>query len=117
MTRATITIKRKNGKYDQLWYVNSDGYPDWLGKAIMKNLKSVDDVERAHIIFRNARARCVLETNYVLGEVASINPILEQNNDYSYVLDEETGKWGYYDDNPEELYDLEEVLRSIDGDT
>jgi len=50
MTKGTITIKRKNGIYDQLWYVNADGYP--------------------------------------------LQAILDQYNDYAYVLDEETGRWG-----------------------
>jgi len=110
MTRATISIKRKSGKYDQLWFVNSDGYPDVLGKDIYKNLKTVDDVERAHIVFRNAKCRSELETNYVLGEVESLEPILKQYNDYSYVLDEETGKWGFYKYTRSQLHDLETEL-------
>ena len=110
MTRATITIKRKNGIYDQLWYVNSDGYPDLLGKEIFDNLKTVDDVERAVVIFNRADCISTLETSFTLGEVESINPILEQNNDYSYVLDEETGKWGFYPYKHNNLCNLEEEL-------
>ena len=108
MTRATITIKRKNGIYDQLWYVNSDGYPASLGIEIFCNLKTVDDIERAVIIFRKCRS--VLETCFTLGEVESIAPILKQINDYSYVFDEETGKWGFHCMNHEEFYDLEKEL-------
>jgi len=110
VTRATITIKRKNGKYDQLWYVNHDGYPDGLGKVLLDTLKTVDDVERAHIVFRKARKGYTLETNYILGEVKSIEPILKQINDFSYVFDEETGKWGFYEYSSDELHDLEEEL-------
>jgi hypothetical protein len=51
-----------------------------------------------------------LETDFILGEVESIEPILEQFNDYSYILDEETGKWSFYKYNKNDLYDLEEEL-------
>ena len=108
MTRATITIKRKNGIYDQLWYVNCDGYPSGLGKEIYANLKTVDDVERAVVLFKECTSW--LETSFTLGEVHSIKPILEQPNDYAYVLDEETGKWGYYAYHENKLYSLEEEL-------
>ena len=110
MTRATITIKRKNGIYDQLWYVNSEGYLSVLGKEIIDNLKTVDDVERAVVIFKKAKCYSVLETNYTLGEVESIEPILEQYNDYSYVLDENTGKWGFYMYKKDKLHNLEEKI-------
>ena len=33
------------------------------------------------------------------------------HNDYSYVLDEETGKWGFYAYKKDELQDLEETLK------
>jgi len=111
MTRATITIKRTNGIYDQLWYVNSDGYPSGLGSDIFSFLKTVDDIERAVVIFR--RAGSVLETAFTIGETDSIESILNQSNDYSYVLDEETGKWGYYRYEEDKLYDLEEKLKAI----
>jgi len=112
MTKGTITIKRLNGVYDQLWYVNSDGYPQGgLGEEIFKNLKTVDDVERAVVIFRKAECRSSLETNFTLGEVKSIEPILTQYNDYSYVLDEETGKWGFYEYGTNKLHDLETELK------
>jgi len=114
MTKATISIKRKSGIFDQLWYVNSDGHPDNLGKDIFDNLKTVDDVERATIVFRNAKSDSRLETNFILGEVKSIKSILKQYNDYSYVLDEETGKWGFYEYECDELHDLEEELRTIE---
>ena len=96
MTKGTISIKRKNGKYYQLWYVNSDGYPEKLGKDILDNLKTLEDTEKAAIIFEKAKCDSFLETDFVLGEVESIEPILEQFNDYSYILDEETGKWSFY---------------------
>ena len=82
MTRGTITIKRKNGVYDQLWYVNSDGYPAVLGKEIFTYLKTVDDVERAPMIFRKAKCDSFLETDLVIGETDSIHSILKQNNDF-----------------------------------
>ena len=110
MTKGTISIKRKNGVYDQLWYVNSDGYLAVLGKEIFNNLKTVDDVERAVVIFRRAKCCSWLETAFTLGEVESIEPILAQYNDYSYVLDEETGKWGFYSYNKNKLHGLEEEL-------
>ena len=44
MTRATISIKIESGIYDQIWYVNSSGYPEVLGKDIYTHLKTVDDV-------------------------------------------------------------------------
>ena len=110
MTKGTITIKRKNGIYDQLWYVNADGYPSGLGKEIFKNLKTVDDVERAVIVFRNARCGSVLETCFTIGETKSLQAILNQYNDYAYVLDEETGRWGYYSYRNDTLVDLEEKL-------
>jgi hypothetical protein len=112
MTRATITIKRLNGLYCQLWYVNSDGYPkDGLGQEIFENLKTVDDVERAVVIFQKAKCHSTLETNFTLGEVESIEDILEQINDYSYVLDEATGKWGFYEYKENKIYDLEIHLK------
>jgi len=111
MTKGTITIKRKNGIYDQLWYVNSSGFPAVLGEEIFKNLKTVDDVERAVIVFRKAKCGSVLETSFTIGETKSIRSILEQYNDYSYVLDEETGRWGFYSFNKDKLYDLEEKLK------
>jgi hypothetical protein len=43
--------------------------------------------------------------------VKSIKPILEQHNDYSYVLDETTGKWGFYEYKKNKIYDLETALR------
>jgi hypothetical protein len=108
MTKGTITIKRKNGIYDQLWYVNSDGYPAVLGEEIFNNLKTVDDVERAVVIFNRAKCCSLLETAFTLGEVDSINPILAQHNDYSYVLDEETGKWGFYRYKEDKWHNLKE---------
>jgi hypothetical protein len=109
MTKATISIKRKNGLYCQLWYVNSDGYPSGLGKEIFENLKTVNDVERAVVIFKE-KCDSFLETNFTLGELDSIEPILRQYNDYSYVLDEETGKWGFYEYKENKIYDLEVEL-------
>ena len=111
MTRGTITIKRKNGVYDQLWYVHSDGYPEVLGIEIFTNLKTVDDVERATVIFRKADCISFLQTSCTIGETDSIKPILAQHNDFSYVLDEDTGKWGYYEYKHEKLHDLEEILK------
>ena len=111
MTRATISIKRKNGIYDQIWYVNSDGYLAVLGKEIFNFLKTVDDVERAAVIFKKQRGYSTLETNFTIDETDSIESILAQHNDYSYILDEESGKWGYYNYNDRELYDLEEDLK------
>ena len=117
MTKGTITIKRLNGVYDQLWFVNSDGYPqDGLGEEIFKKLKTVDDVERAAVIFKKAKCSSCLETNFILGEVKSIKPILAQNNDYSYVLDEETGKWGFYEYKTNKLHDLETELNEENED-
>ena len=110
MTKGTISIKRKNGIYDQLWYVNSDGYPAVLGKEIFDNLKTVDDVERAVVIFNNAECCSELETTFILGKVEAIESILAQYNDYSYVLDEETGKWGVYRYNEDKLHYLEEKI-------
>jgi hypothetical protein len=110
MTRGTISIKRKNGVYDQLWYVNSSGYPAVLGKEIFVNLKTVDDVERAVVIFNNAECCSQLETNFTLGKIESIEPILAQYNDYSYVLDEETGTWGFYRYKEDKLHNLEEKI-------
>ena len=114
MTRATITIKRTNGVYDQLWYVNSDGYPSGLGSDIFSFLKTVDDIERAVVIFRRAKCQSTLETAFTIGETDSIESILNQSNDYSYVLDEETGKWGYYRYGEDEIYDLEEKLKALE---
>ena len=111
MTRATITIKRINGIYDQLWYVNSDGYPRVLGNEIFTNLKTADDVERAVVIFRKAKCYSTLETNFTIGETKFIKHILDQYNDYAYVLNEETGKWGFYEFDENKLYDLEETLK------
>ena len=108
MTKGTISIKRKNGIYDQLWYVNSSGYPAALGKEIFNNLKTVEDVERAVVIFDKAECCSQLETEFTLGKVESIKPILEQYNDYSYVLDEETGKWGVYRYEEDKWHNLEE---------
>jgi hypothetical protein len=110
MTKATISIKRKDGLYCQLWYVNSDGYPSGLGKEIFENLKTGNDVERAVVIFKR-KCDSFLETNFTLGEVDSIEPILAQYNDYSYVLDEETGKWGFYRYKENRIYDLELELK------
>ena len=112
MTRATISIKRKNGVYDQLWYVNSDGYPSGLGSEIFSLLKTVDDIERAVVIFRSAGS--VLETAFTILETDSIESILKQGNDYSYVLNEETGKWGFYRYREDKIYDLEEELKALD---
>ena len=111
MTRATITIKRKDGVFDQLWHVNSDGYPEGgLGEEIFANLKTVNDIERAIIIFRKADCFSRIETSFTIGETDNIQNIIKQYNDYSYVFDEETGKWEYYffDEGP---YDLEEALK------
>ena len=72
-------------------------------------MKTVDDVERAVVIFRKAECSW-LETSFTIGETDSIESILEQYNDYSYVLDEETGRWGYYAYEENQLYDLEETL-------
>ena len=113
MTRGTISIKRKNGTYNQLWYVNSDGYPAVLGNEIFTFLKNGDDFERAAAIFKKGECYSTLETARTIGETDSIQPILKQNNDYSYVLDEETGKWGYYIYRKEKLYDLEEELKNL----
>ena len=113
MTRGTISIKRKNGTYDQLWYVNSDGYPSVLGNEIFTFLKNGDDFERAAAIFKKAKCYSTLETAFTIGETNSIQPILAQCNDYSYVLDEETGKWGFYNYREEKLYDLEEELKNL----
>ena len=110
MTKGTISIKRKNGIYDQLWYVNSSGYPAVLGEEILNNLKTVDDVERAVVIFDKAECCSQLETSFTLGEVESIKPILAQYNDYSYVMDEETGKWGFYRYKEDKWYNLEEKI-------
>jgi len=110
MTRATISIKRESGIYDQIWYVNSSGYPEVLGKEIYTHLKTVDDVERAVVIFRKANCQSVLETNYTIGETDYIEDILNQCNDYSYVLDEESGKWGFYVYEKTKLFDLVERL-------
>jgi hypothetical protein len=117
MTRATITIKRRNGLYCQLWYVNSDGYPkNGLGQDIFENLKTVDDVERAVAIFKKTGC-AVLETGLTLNkDVNSIEPILEQCNDYSYVLDEATGKWGFYKYKENKLYDLKTVLKEDEAE-
>ena len=112
MTKGTITIKMKNGKYNQLWYVNSDGYPEHLGKHIFKNLKSADDIQRAAYIFRMAECNTLLETDLILESIVeTIEPILKQYNDYSYIFDEETEKWGFYQGNRPELYDLENELK------
>jgi len=111
MTRGTISIKRTNGIYDQLWYVNSDGYLAVLGKEIFSFLKTVDDVERAVVIFKKAKCYSTLETAFTIGETESIQPILAQCNDYSYVLNEETGRWGFYLYKEDRLYDLEEKLK------
>jgi hypothetical protein len=43
-------------------------------------------------------------------EVNSIEPILNQYNDYSYVLDEEAGRWGYYRYKENTLHDLLDEL-------
>ena len=110
MTKGTISIKRKNGIYDQLWYVNSGGYPASLGKEIFNNLKTVDDVERAAVIFNKSECGSELETSFTLGKIESIKPILAQHNDYSYVLDEETGKWGFYRYKEDKWHNLEEKL-------
>ena len=112
MTRATISIKRTNGIYDQLWYVNSDGYPSGLGSEIFSLLKTVDDIERAVVIFRSAGS--VLETAFTIGETDTIESILNQSNDYSYVFDEETGKWGYYRYREDKLFDLKEELKALE---
>ena len=40
----------------------------------------------------------------------SIKPILAQYNDYSYMPDEETGKWGFYRYKEEKWYNLEENI-------
>ena len=111
MTRATISIKRTNGIYDQLWYVNSDGYPAVLGRDILDYLKTGDDFERAVSIFNKAKCLSTLETAFTIGETESLQDILAQYNDYSYILDEETGKWGFYVYKEEKLYDLEEKLK------
>jgi len=110
MTRATISIKRKNGIYDQLWYVNSSGHPHLLGNEIFNNLKTADDVERAVPIFKKRKCYSELETSFTLGEVESIKPILAQHNDYSYIIDEETGKWGFYRYREEQWNNLEEHI-------
>jgi hypothetical protein len=62
------------------------------------------------VIFRKVKGRSVLETNFTIGEPKSIQPILAQYNDFSYVLNEETKKWGFYMYNDDKLYDLEEEL-------
>ena len=115
MTRGTISIKRTNGIYDQLWYVNSDGYPAVLGKEIFTFLKTGDDIERAVVIFKKAKCQSTLETAFTIGETESIQPILAQCNDYSYVFDEETGKWGFYNYREDKLYDLEEELKDVEA--
>ena len=112
MTRATITIKRKSGIYDQLWYINANGFPDALGKEIFTYLKTVDDVERAVVIFNKMKCRSYLETAFTLGEVETVQPILAQYNDYAYILDEETEKWGYYSYDRDQLHDLEDTLKN-----
>ena len=114
MTRGTISIKKKDGSYNQLWYVNSDAYLTGLGKEIFDNLKTVDDIKRAVDIFEKAKCSSWLETDLVLGEVESIDHILEQYNDYSYVLDEETEKWGFYKYAKNKLYILEEELTNCE---
>jgi hypothetical protein len=112
MTSGTISIKRKSGNYDQLWYVNSDAYPDGLGKEILDNLKTADDTERASVIFKKAQCSSRLETELILEEeTESIADILHQYNDYSYIFDEETAKWGFYEGKKNKLHDLEEELK------
>ena len=111
LTKGTLSIRKKNGNYSQLWYVNSDGYPKKLGKEILENLKTPEDIKQAYNIFTNAKCDSHLETDLVLGDTESIEPILRQYNDYSYVLDEETGKWGFYKYNINELHDLEDEIK------
>jgi len=117
MAKGTITIKRSSGTYDQLWYVNSDGYPQGdLGEDIFKYLKTTNDVERAVVIFRKEECYSILETSLMFGEEKSIKPILNQGNDYSYVFDEKTGKWGFYEYKKNKLKDLEAELKKKDDE-
>jgi len=109
-TRATITIKRAEDVYDNLWYIHSDGYLSVLGREIFENLRSVNDIERASVIFKNNDCLSTLETSCVLGEVVSMGEILTQFNDYSYVFDEETEKWSYYMFDKHDQHDLGEGL-------
>jgi hypothetical protein len=109
-TRATITIKRAEDVFDNLWYIHYDGYPSSLGVEIYENLKTVNDIERAHVIFRKNDCSSILETSYTAGEVVSIGEILALFNDYSYVFDEETEKWSYYEFDRHEQFDLERSL-------
>ncbi|MDR2578807.1 MAG: hypothetical protein LBC70_08400 [Chitinispirillales bacterium] len=109
-TRATISIKRKEGGYQQLWYVNSDGSPKVLGQEIYNFLKTPDDVERAHAIFQNNKCGSFLETDFTLGKIENLGPILKQYNDYAYVLEEETGYWGLYEYDKNELFCLKEKI-------
>ena len=113
MTRGTISFKRKDGGYCQLWYINSDGYLQILGKEIYKNLKTVEDIKQAVYIFIQEKCISRLETDFTLGETESIENILKQCNDYSYVMDEETLKWGFYMYNKPKLHDLEKELKEI----
>jgi len=114
MTRGTITIKRTNGIYDQLWYVNADGYiKGGLGEDILKYLKTANDIERAIVIFGKAKRNHRLEIDLALGETDSIEPILKQYNDYSYVFDEKTEKWGFYKFKENKLHNLESEWKKI----
>jgi len=110
MTRATITIKEKNGLYNNLWYINNDGYIELgLGEEILKLLKTVDDIKNAPQIFKEHGIDLwTFENDFglVCKRTSFIKPILDRFNDYSYVFDEKTGKWGYYKFNHPTLHEL-----------
>ena len=112
MTRGTISIKRKNGVFDNLWYSNSDSYlTNGLGEQIFNNLKTVDDIEKAPIIFRKSECGRVLDTSGTIGLTDNIQDIIDKYNDYSYIFDEENEKWEYYyfENGP---HNLEEGLKN-----